>query len=161
MFGFSTTYQEGWVKVTGSLPLNGFIFYGFAGSGGATTVAGQSVARTQMIFDHVATGPSWNTGLALLNNTTGDANVEVYVLRATGALVGSAAFTLPRGTRIARQLTEWIPASTADDGFVFVRTTNNIPLYAIQLFYSRDNRVIANIPAAGIDASITYTPPAQ
>jgi hypothetical protein len=114
-----------------------------------------------MIFDHVATGPSWNTGLALLNNSTVDANVEVYVLRATGALVGSAAFTLPRGTKIARQLTEWVPASAADDGFVFVRTTNGIPLYAIQLFYSRDNRVIANIPAAGIDPSITYTPPAQ
>jgi hypothetical protein len=30
----------------------------------------------------------------------------------------------------------------------------------MQLFYSRDVRVIANVPAAGIDPSITFTPPA-
>ena len=159
LFGFSTAYQEGWVKVTGSQPLNGFLFYGFTGTGGATTVAGQGIARTQMMFDHVATGPAWNTGLALLNTSNTDANVEIYIMRATGALVGKAAFTLPRGTKISQQLTEWIPASTADDGFVYVRTTNGVPLYAIQLFYSRDTRVIANIPAAGIDPGITYTPP--
>jgi len=159
LFGFSTAYQEGWVKVTGSQPLNGFLFYGFTGTSGATTVAGQGIARTQMMFDHVATGPAWNTGLALLNTSNTDANVEIYIMRATGALVGKAVFTLPRGTKISQQLTEWIPASTADDGFVYVRTTNGVPLYAIQLFYSRDTRVIANIPAAGIGPSITYTPP--
>jgi hypothetical protein len=162
MFGFSGAYQEGWIRVTGTQPLNGYLFYGFTGAGGATTVAGQNIAeslRTQMIFDHVATGPAWNTGLALLNTTGTDANVEIYIMRATGALVGKAAFTLPHGTKISQQLTEWIPASTADDGFVYVRTTNGVPLYAIELFYSRDARVLANIPAAGIDPSITYTPP--
>jgi hypothetical protein len=162
IFGFPpAVYQEGWVKVTGSQPLNGFIFYGVAGSNGATTVPGQTTARTQMMFDHVATGSSWNTGLALLNNTTTDANVEIYIMRSTGALVGSTSFVLPKGTKIAKNLPEWIPASTFDDGFVYVRTTNNVPLYGIELFYSRDNRVIANIPAAGIDPSITFTPPTQ
>jgi hypothetical protein len=160
MFGFSSAYQEGWVKVTGTQPLNGFIFIGFTGTAGATTITGQSTARTQMMFDHVATGPSFNTGLALLNTTGTDANVEVYIMRASGALVGSTSFTLPHGTKIARQLTDWIPSSTADDGFVYVRTTNNIPLYGIQLFYTRDARTIANVPANGIDPSITFTPPA-
>jgi hypothetical protein len=159
MFNFSSAYQEGWIRVTGTQPLNGFLFYGFTGTGGATTVAGQGIARTQMIFDHVATSPGWNTGLALLNTSSKDANVEIYIMRATGALVGTVAFTLPPGTKISQQLTEWIPASTANDGFVYVRTTNGVPLYAIQLFYSSDARVIANIPAAGIDPSITYTPP--
>jgi hypothetical protein len=162
MFGFSADYHEGWVKVSGTQPLNGFLFYGFAGTGGATTVAGQNIARslrTQMIFDHVATGPAWNTGLALLNTFNTDANVEIYIMRATGALVGSATFTLPKGTKVAKQLPEWVPASSFDDGFVYVRTTNGVPLYAIELFYSRDGRMIANIPAAGIDPSITYTPP--
>src|SRR5262249_8005799 len=159
MFGFSSAYQDGWVKVTGTQPLNGFIYFGFSGTTDATTVAGQSTARTQMIFDHVATGPAFNTGLALLNTTSIDANVEVYIMRATGALVGKASFTLPHGTKIAQQLTEWVPASTADDGFVYVRTTNNVPLYGIQLFYSRDIRLIANVPAAGIAPGITFTPP--
>jgi subtilisin family serine protease len=159
IFGFSSAYQEGWIRVSGSQALNGFLFYGFTGTGGATTVAGQGVSRTQMMFDHVATGPAWNTGLALLNTSNTDANVEIYIMRATGALVGKAAFTLPHGTKISQQLTEWIPASTANDGFVYVRTTNGVPLYAIELFYSRDARMLANIPAADIDPSITYTPP--
>jgi hypothetical protein len=111
------------------------------------------------MFDHVATGSDFNTGLALLNTTSTDANVEIYIMRATGALVGEASFTLPHGTKIAKQLTEWVPGSTADDGFVYVRTTNNVPLYGIQLFYSRDLRLIANVPAAGIDPNITFTPP--
>jgi hypothetical protein len=74
--------------------------------------------------------------------------------------VGSQSFTLPRGTKRANLLTELVPASNADDGFVYVRTTNNVPLYGIQLFFSRDNKVIANIPAVAIDPTITYTPPA-
>src|SRR5207248_3244278 len=108
---------------------NGFIFYSLAGANGATTVAGQTTARTSMIFDHVATGPLWGTGLALLNAGSSNANVEVYVMRKTGALVGIASFSLAPGTKIARQISELAPASTADDGFVFVRTTNDVPLY--------------------------------
>ena len=46
-------------------------------------------------------GPSWSTGLALLNTTSTDANVEVYVMRKTGALVGSQSFVIPRGTKKA------------------------------------------------------------
>src|SRR5262249_17816616 len=60
LFGLSSAYQDGWVKVTASGPISGFIFYSYAGTAGATTVAGQSTARTRMMFDHVATGPLWN-----------------------------------------------------------------------------------------------------
>src|SRR5207244_2084454 len=133
LFNLSTGYQEGWLRITAFLPINGYIAYGFSGTGGATTIAGQSTARSSIIFDHVANGPLWSTGLALLNTTSTDANVDVYVMRRTGALVGKASFTLARGTKVAKQLAELIPASTADDGFVYVRTTNNVPLYGIQL----------------------------
>jgi hypothetical protein len=160
MFGLSTTFQEGWIKVTGTQPLNGFLFYGVTPANAATTVAGQSTARTQMLFDHVAMGSAWTTGLQLLNNTATDANVEVYVMRASGALVGSASFTLAKGTKLFRQLNEWVPAATADDGFVFVRTTNNVPLFGIEVFSSRNGAVIANVPAAGLDGGVTFTPPA-
>jgi subtilisin family serine protease len=159
LFGLSS-YQEGWVRVTGTAPLAAFLAYGF---GTASAVdQGQSTSRTSLIFSHVANGPGWSTGLALLNpSTTTDANVEVYVMRKAGNLVGSASFVLPRGTKVAKHLSEWVPASTANDGFVFVRTTNNVPLFGMQVFFTRDLNVFAGIPASGLDPGITFTPPTQ
>jgi hypothetical protein len=53
-----------------------------------------------------------------------------------------------------------VPAAVpADDGFVFVRTTNGVPIYGIELFFSRDLKVMANVAAGAIDPSITFTPP--
>ena len=159
LFGLSS-YQEGWVRVTGQAPLAAFLTYGF---GTASAVdQGQSTSRTSMIFSHVANGPGWSTGLALLNpSTTTDANVEVYIMRKAGNLVGSASFVLPRGTKVAKHLSEFVPASTANDGFVFVRTTNNVPLFGFQVFFTRDLSVFANIPASGLDPGITFVPPTQ
>ena len=159
LFGLSS-YQEGWVRVTGTGPLAAFLAYGF---GTASAVdQGQSTSRTSMIFSHVANGPGWSTGLNLLNpSTTTDANVEVYIMRKAGNLVGSASFVLPRGTKLAKHLSELVPASTANDGFVFVRTTNNVPLFGMQVFFTRDLSVFASIPVSGLDPGITFTPPTQ
>jgi hypothetical protein len=165
LFNFSNTSRDGWVKVAGTLPLTGFIVYSFIQTGGAAAVPAQSTAQSSMIFSHVATGPSWATGLALLNATSTDANVEVYVMRKTGALVGgaanvaTAAFTIPAGTKRAYLLTELVPASTADDGFVFVRSTNGVPLYGFELFFSRDVKIISNVPSGALAAGISFTPP--
>ena len=166
LFGFSTAYQEGWIKVTGTAALNGFIAYGYTETSGSAVVPAQGVPQTTLLFSHVANGPVWGTGLALLNATTTAANVQVYVMRRTGALVGgadnlpTASFTLPAGTKVAKLINELVPAALDDDGFVFVRTTNNVPLYGTELFFSRDLKVIANVAAGVLDPSITYTPPA-
>jgi hypothetical protein len=119
-----------------------------------------------MIFSHVATGPMFNTGLALLNATTRDANVEVFIMRRNGELVGGAAdvltasFTLRAGKKRAVLLDTLVPASVYDDGFVFVRSTNEVPLYGLQLFFTRDIKVIANVPAGVLDSGLGYAPPA-
>jgi hypothetical protein len=113
-----------------------------------------------MIFGHVANGPSWSTGLALLNtSTTTDAVVQVSVMRKTGALVGSASFVLSRGTKQAQFLTDWVPASNADDGFVFVQSLNNVALHGLELFFSRDFKVIANVAPGALDPAIPFQPP--
>ena len=123
--------------------------------------------QTNLISSHVANGPQWGTGLGLLNPTNTTANVQVYVMRQSGALVGgadtvpTASFTIPAGSKTALVVNSLVPAATADDGFVYVRTTNNIPLYGIELFFSRDNKVIANVAISAVDPSITYTPPTQ
>ena len=165
LFGFPIGYQEGWVKVGGSAALNGFIAYGFTETAGAAVVPAQGIPQSVLIFSHVANGPTWGTGLALLNATSTDANVQVYVMRKTGALVGgadnvpTASFILPARSKIAKVINELVPTALNDDGFVFVRTTNNVPLYGTELFFSRDLQVIANVAAGTLDPSITYTPP--
>ena len=166
LFSFSADYRDGWVKVSGTSPLAGFVAYGFSETSGAAVVPVQNTARSTMIFSHVATGPAWGTGIALLNATSTDAAVEVYVMRKTGTLVGGAAnvstasFILPAGTKRAALLTELVPSSTVDDGFVFLRTTNNAPLYGFELFFSRDLKIIANVPPGVLAPGITFAPPA-
>jgi len=98
---------------------------------------------------------------------TSDAVEDAAAGAGLGALVGgagnvpTASFVLPAGTKVARLINELVPAAVNDDGFVYVRTTNNVPLYGLELFFSRDNRVIANVAAGVLDPSITYTPPAN
>jgi len=159
LFSLPSGFVDGSVRVVGTAPLSGFIAYGFSGTGGAAVVPAQSTGRTSMIFSHVANGPGWGTGLALLNTTTASANVQVYVMRRNGALVGSSTFTLGAGAKFSRLITELVPAATADDGFVFVRTTNGVPIVGIELFFSRDLKVMANVAAGVIDPSITFVPP--
>lgn len=165
MFSFGAAPEDGWVRVSGTGPLGGFIAYGFDATSAVAVVPVQTTPRTTMIFSHVANSPFWGTGLALLNTSSTDANVEVFIMRRTGALVGgaqnvlTAAFTLPGGTKRARLLTELVPTANADDGFVYVRSVNNVPLYGLQLFFTSSIRMIANVAAGVIDPTITFTPP--
>jgi hypothetical protein len=159
LFNLPSGFVEGSVRATGTAILTGFIAYGFDGTGSAAVVPVQPTARTSMIFAHVANGPGWSTGLALLNTTTTTANVQIYVMRRTGALVGLANVTLEPGAKLAKLVTELIPDATHDDGFVYVRTSNGVPLYGLELFFSRDVRVMANVAAGLIDPLITYIPP--
>jgi hypothetical protein len=168
MFSFGGPAEDGWVKVTGSAPLSGYIAYGYSGANGVAVVPVQAVPQTQLMFAHVANGSFWATGLALLNATATDAAIEVYVMRRDdGALVGgsqdvlTASINLPAGGKIARLIDQLVPPALFDDGFVYVKSANNVPLYAFQLFYVKaDVRAISNVAAGVIDPSITFTPPA-
>jgi hypothetical protein len=165
MFSFGAAPEDGWVRVSGTSPLGGFIAYGFDATSAVAVVPVQTTPRTTMIFSHVANSPFWGTGLALLNTSTVDANVEVFIMRRAGTLVGgaqnvlTAAFTLPAGQKRARLLTELVPTANADDGFVYVRSVNNVPLYGLQLFFTSTIRMIANVAAGVIDPAIIYNPP--
>ena len=67
---------------------------------------------------------------------------------------------LGAGKKTAPLINALVPASKFDDGFVYVRTTNNVPLYGMELFFTPDVKVLANVAAGSIDPSITFTPPA-
>ena len=87
-----------------------------------------------------------------------------------GALIGGAAnvptarFTLKAGTKVAKLRSELIPQTqtqmqTSYGGFVFVRTTNNVPIYGIEPFFTGDLAVLVNVAAGALAPDITYTPP--
>jgi len=166
LFGFSSGFQDGWVQVSGAAPLTGFVAYAETISGGVAVVPVQSTPRSSMVFAHVAGEPVWYTGLALLNTGSTAANVEVYAMTASGGLTGGAAnvptasFKLDGGHKIARLLSELVPATLPQNGgFVFVRVTNGVPLYGMELFGSLSGRIITNVAAGGIPLGVNYTPP--
>jgi hypothetical protein len=167
LFGFSSGFQNGWIQVSGTSAITGFSAYADLASGGLAAVPVQSNPQTAMLFDQIAGPPTWYTGIGLLNASTTDANVEVFAMTAGGTLVGGAAnlpsavFTLPAGHKVAKLLTELIPAAASqNDGFIYVRTTNNVPLYGIELFGSTILPILSNVAASGIADGITYAPPA-
>ncbi len=166
LFNVLTGDEDGWVQVQGGGSLRGFVAYTETSAGGVAVAAMHPVPRTSLLFAHVADEPpQWWTGLALLNTTSTDAAVEVQVLRYDGSLVGgpanapaTARFILKAGTKRSGLLSEFVPQSRFNDGFVVVRTTNDVPLFGIALVFTRDLNVMASIPAGALDGQVSMTP---
>jgi hypothetical protein len=77
--------------------------------------------------------------------------------------VPTARLTLLPGTKVAKLLSDLIPQTQtrlSDGGFVYIRT-NGVPIHAIQLIFTRDNKILANISAVPVAPGINYNPPSQ
>src|SRR5262249_27563006 len=114
-----------------------------------------------LMFAHIADLAPWLTGLALLNTSSTTATVSVYAMNPDGTLIGgadnvpTAQFALNPGTKTARLLSQLIPQTqlrSNDGGFIFIRSTQ--PLYGIELFFTRNLRILANV-AAGSGTGFT------
>lgn len=171
MFGFGNGTVDGWVRVSGTGPIAGMLALGYAAAKGVAIVPMQLTPQSQYTFAHVAQDSGWGSGIAMLNPTGTPATIEVYILQPSGALVGgaldatrngtpSATFTLAPGSMDVHLLNEYVPASNSNGGFVYLRSSNNVPLYAYELFFRSALDLISNVAAGVIDPSITYTPPA-
>jgi hypothetical protein len=168
LFSFpSSEFQDGWVQVTGSPAITGFVAYADSTAGGLAIVPAQQSALTEMVFAHIAQQTGWLTGVALLNTSATTADVEIYAMNPDGTLIGgaqdspAAAFTLAPGTKIAKLLNDpWIPNAQTNGGFVFVRTTNSVPLFGIELFFLSNLALLSNVAPGALATGITYTPPA-
>jgi len=94
-----------------------------------------------------------------LNTNASPADVEVFAITQSGTLIGSSSFTIPPGSNTAKLLRELVPQTqtrASDGGLIFVQSS--LPIYGIELFFSRNLQILANVPA--IDGS-AYTPPAR
>jgi hypothetical protein len=163
LFGL-TGFQTGWIRVTSTsgLPLTGYIAYADLVAAGVAVVPPQQDAQANLLFAHIADLPPWLTGIALLNTNTAAANVEVFALNPNGSLIGSTSFSLQPGSNTAKLLRELIPQTqtrTSDGGFVFVRSS--LPIFGIELFFSRNLQVLANVSAGKLAPGITFVPPSR
>jgi hypothetical protein len=166
LFGLTDLFLNGWVKVTGFLPITGFVAYADTLAGGVAIVPTQAEPQTNLLFAHIADLPPWLTGLALLNTNSRAANIEIFALAPDGSLIGgaenvaTARFALPAGTKTSKLLSQWIPQTqsrNSDGGFVFVRS--DVPVYGIELFFARSLLILSNVAAGKIVPGITYLPP--
>jgi hypothetical protein len=162
LFGLSSEFQTGWVRVSGSAQLTGFAAYADS-IGGGFAVVPATASQSNLFFSHIADGPpQWQTGLALLNNTNTPANVEVYAVSPSGSLIGKTTLTVDPGKEIANVIHELIPETRGvNGGFVYVRTTNAVPLFGIELFYTEDVKVLSNVAAGKLAPGLVYVPPSQ
>jgi hypothetical protein len=162
LFGLSSVFQNGWVKVSGTNSITGFAAYADLIGGGLAIVPAGS-AESRMFLSHIANGaPNWQTGIALLNVNGTAAHVEVYAVNPSGSLIGgastdaTASFTLEPGKKIAKVVHEVIPGTQGvNGGFVFV--TSDTPVFGLELFYTRDLKVLSNVAAGRL--VIAYRPP--
>jgi hypothetical protein len=163
LFGTPTDrLTAGWVRVSGSGPLAGVAAYQDLSKGSLAIVPSQSTGNTSILFGHIASLSPWYTGIALLNIGTTAANVEVYALDSTGQLIGTpGSFSLSTGRR-SSLLSEFVPQvlqRAADGGWVFVRTTNNVPVLGFELFGHTINPILANVQGFPLPPSSTFLPP--
>ncbi|HSU88058.1 MAG TPA: hypothetical protein VLL56_04445 [Terriglobia bacterium] len=168
LFGFTTGFQNGWLRITStsSIPITGFVAYAEMVGAAVAVVPPQSEGQVNLLFAHIADLPPWWTGLALLNaNPRTTANIEIFAMNPDGSLIGgpanvaTARFSLPGGIKVSKLLSEWIPDTQrrkSDGGFIFVRS--DLPIFGIELFFSRNMQILANVPPARIPAG-SYVPP--
>jgi hypothetical protein len=161
LFGLTSDFRTGWVRVTGTAPITGFAAYGDQIAGGSAVVP-PATAQTNLFFSHIAEGtPQWQTGLALLNSSASTpASVELYAITPTGSLIGKTAFTIDPGKKIANVLHELVPETRGvNGGYIYVRSTNNVPLFGVELFYTEDLKVLSNVAAGKLVPGVSYAPP--
>ena len=162
LFGLSSTFQNGWVRVSGTAPISGFLAYADAIGGGVAAVPA-GAAQSKLFFSHIADGPpQWQTGIAILNAGATAAPIDLFAVTPSGTLIGTAHLNLDPGQKLANVIHEWIPETRGvNGGFVYMRTTNNVPVYGVELFYTQDLKIVSSVAAANLKGGVSYTPPSQ
>jgi hypothetical protein len=172
LFGLSSV--EGWLHVNGgSGSFSGSITYTDTINGGSTSVEMQSSTGGDagLVFGHIANVSPWWTAIALANASTSDAQVEVYAFDSSGNLIAgpaqsaTATFTLAKQTKrgfLVEDLLPQLKTRATDGGYIYVRTTNAVQIFGIELFFLRSGRVYSNVPATRLGRlSLAITPPSS
>ncbi len=159
LFNLPSAFQAGWVRVSGTAAIVGVLAYSEASAGGLAVVPADA-AQSKLFFSHIANGPpQWQTGFALLNSTTTPTGVDVYALNSSGSVISRSRVTLNPGQRMANVIDELLPETRGiNGGFVYVKSVDAAPLFGVELFYTKDLKVLSNVSVGKLAPGVAYAP---
>src|SRR5213594_3434921 len=126
----------------------GFLDYGTTDGAALSAVEAQGEGYSNLVFSQVVEGGSFYTGLALLNPNNEPSIVTLDVFDTGGNRTGSAIVNLDSGEREAGLLSDFLQSNVNQFGG-FVRITATRPIFALELFGSRNATFLASVPAQG------------
>jgi hypothetical protein len=162
VFSLDNSFTSGWITVSGSQSLIGFSGIADLAQRAAVVTAGLPRTETSFLFGHMAQATPWLTGISLVNPGTNPVTVDVFAIAADGVLLGgppgvpTARFVMLPGEKSARLLSEWIPALqsvSSNGGSVFIQAS--APMHGQAFVFTRDSRLIGNLPPLGSGAGLT------
>src|SRR5437773_8754785 len=126
-----------------------FLDYGTTDGIVLSAVEAQGEGYSNLFFSQVAEGAGYYTGLALLNPNSEPSIVTLDTFDAGGVRTGSTIVNLDSGERKARLLSEFLQRQVDQLGG-YIRLTATRPIFAFELFGSRDSLTfLASVPAQG------------
>ncbi len=99
---------------------------------------------TDCIYSQVAEGGGYYTGIALQNPNDQPTGFTLDVYQKDGSLVGSYQSSLPAHAKIARMISQLVPAAAGQVGGYF-RIRSDFPLMSVALFGTQDIRSLSAI----------------
>ena len=161
LFQLTNDFDNGWVRVTAEQPVAAVAIISELNNKSTAASPGLPAASTNLILGHIADLDPWWTGVALLNPSGADILVDVFAISPSGTLIGQkSSILIPALSKTAMLLSQWIPQTTtrsSDGGFVFIRSASQV--FALELFFTRDQKVLSHVPAFPLGASERFTPP--
>ncbi len=130
------TLKDGYVEVrSDGVRLAGSVVFGDPGQQQFSTalplVGG---LLTDMVFNQVASDPTYFTGIAIVNPNPGPVTARIEVYDANGTLVTSADQPIPANGRVSKLLPEYCPdlqGKTRDGGYIRVHTDAGVASFAL------------------------------
>ena len=153
MFGFSgEALIDGYIRFeteTNTSGVIGFLDYGTTDGVTLSAVEAQGEGYSNLVFSQVVEGAGFYTGLALLNPNSEPSIVTLDIFDTDGNRTGSTIVNLDSGEREARLLSEFLQRDLNQFGG-YIRLTATRPIFALELFGSRDpSTFLASAPAQG------------
>ncbi|MFZ0431051.1 MAG: SdrD B-like domain-containing protein, partial [Acidobacteriota bacterium] len=110
----------------------------------------QTQAFRRAVFNHVANGLGFFTGLAFHNPSVSTAQIHLRVMTPEGQMVGDHSFTLAPGHRTSATVGELVPGSNGQVGG-YVLIDSSIPIIAQQLFGLSNLSLMSAVPPTVIE----------
>jgi hypothetical protein len=142
-----TPYYVGpWSTTT---PIVGSLRFTSASGGGSTALPIYLAPSAGFVYSHVAQDLGYFSGIAMINPNAAATTVTVQVFNQDGSSVGSTSVQLQPGQKLAKLVSELVPASAGQvGGYVSVQST--LPITSFSLFGTDEGKLLSAIPPQNI-----------